>query len=278
MPMDRITKRSDTPASEKGFTLVELLVSMAISLVVMGAVYSTYRSQQNSYVIQDQVAAAQQNLRAAMYTMKRDIQMAGFDPSNAPGAAKRTATFGVIVANDNSITITSDNGTAGDHGNGAVDPGERIQYSLTGSGNLIRNAGGGDQTLAENIVAIGFAYAYGQTGTATMTLSANNNIIWAISSNNDGQLDTNLDTNDDGVIDLTDAGGANAIAGTALGTPVSIQTIKSVKIWLLARTAQQFTGYQDTNRYVVGKTVVTPQQGFMYRLLTETAKCRNLYL
>jgi len=62
----------------QGFTLLELLVAMVISLVVMGAIYGTFKSQEDSFVIQDQVTAMQQNLRAAMYTMSRDIQMAGY--------------------------------------------------------------------------------------------------------------------------------------------------------------------------------------------------------
>ena len=55
---------------ESGFTLVELLVAMVISLVVMGGIYSTYHSQQKSYLVQEQVAAMQQNLRSAMYNMR----------------------------------------------------------------------------------------------------------------------------------------------------------------------------------------------------------------
>jgi len=62
----------------QGFTLVELMVAMAISLVVMGAIFLTFKSQQDSYVIQDQITATQQNLRAAMYMLTRDIQMAGY--------------------------------------------------------------------------------------------------------------------------------------------------------------------------------------------------------
>jgi len=64
--------------TDQGFTLVELLVAMAISLVVMGAIFLTFKSQQDSYVIQDQITATQQNLRAAMYILTRDIQMAGY--------------------------------------------------------------------------------------------------------------------------------------------------------------------------------------------------------
>ncbi|MBW2105033.1 MAG: PilW family protein [Deltaproteobacteria bacterium] len=64
--------------TDQGFTLAELLIAMAISLVVMSAIFLTFKSQQDSYIIQDQVTAMQQNLRAAMYMLTRDIQMAGY--------------------------------------------------------------------------------------------------------------------------------------------------------------------------------------------------------
>jgi len=68
----------DVVNNKEGFTLVELMVAMAITLVVMGAIFLTFKSQQDSYVIQDQITATQQNLRAAMYMLTRDIQMAGY--------------------------------------------------------------------------------------------------------------------------------------------------------------------------------------------------------
>jgi prepilin-type N-terminal cleavage/methylation domain-containing protein len=64
--------------TSQGFTLVELLVAMFITLVVMGTIFLTFKSQQDSYVIQDQITATQQNLRSAMYVLTRDIQMAGY--------------------------------------------------------------------------------------------------------------------------------------------------------------------------------------------------------
>jgi type IV pilus assembly protein PilW len=63
---------------ENGFTLIELMVAMAITLVVLSAIFMTFKSQQDSYVVQDQVTRMQQNLRGAMYVMTRDIQMAGY--------------------------------------------------------------------------------------------------------------------------------------------------------------------------------------------------------
>jgi type IV pilus assembly protein PilW len=72
--------------TNSGFTLVELLVAIALGLVILAGVYQTFRTQHDSYIVQDQVAAMQQNLRAAMYLITRDLQMAGwytnFDRSN----------------------------------------------------------------------------------------------------------------------------------------------------------------------------------------------------
>ncbi|MBW2066490.1 MAG: PilW family protein [Deltaproteobacteria bacterium] len=61
-----------------GFTLLETLVAMALGVVVMGAIYLTFKSQQDSYLVQSQVSATQQNARAALYVVTRDIQMAGY--------------------------------------------------------------------------------------------------------------------------------------------------------------------------------------------------------
>jgi len=41
----------------QGFTLVELLVAMAVSLLAVGAIYSTFLSQFKSYQIQEEIAA-----------------------------------------------------------------------------------------------------------------------------------------------------------------------------------------------------------------------------
>jgi type IV pilus assembly protein PilW len=64
--------------SMAGFTLIELLIAVALGLVILAGLFRTFKVQQDSYVIQDQVSAMQQNLRAAMYMITRDLQMAGY--------------------------------------------------------------------------------------------------------------------------------------------------------------------------------------------------------
>lgn len=70
-------ERTDTRMTQRGFTLVELIVAMAISLVVLGAVLKLFDNSQRSYVIQEDVAEMQQNVRTAKIFLERDIRMAG---------------------------------------------------------------------------------------------------------------------------------------------------------------------------------------------------------
>jgi len=62
----------------KGLTLIELMVALVLSSILIGAIYQTFRSQQKAYVVQDQVVDMQQNARAAISQMMREIRMAGF--------------------------------------------------------------------------------------------------------------------------------------------------------------------------------------------------------
>jgi len=64
--------------ANSGFTLVELVVAIALGLVILAGLFQTFRTQHDTYIVQDQVAAMQQNLRAAMYLITRDLQMAGW--------------------------------------------------------------------------------------------------------------------------------------------------------------------------------------------------------
>ena len=119
--------------NRSGFSLVELMVAMAISAIVLAAIYSAYRSQLGTYVTQQTIVDMQQSARAAMYLMQREIRLAGYDPLG-------TADAGITVANNNSIAFNMDSNEDGD----LDDAGEQLVYAINGS-DLRRvdvNAGG----------------------------------------------------------------------------------------------------------------------------------------
>jgi type IV pilus assembly protein PilW len=133
--------------NNRGFTLTELLVALFISGIVMGTILSAYYTQNKSYAVQDQLAAMEQNLRAAMDIMIRETRMAGYDPTG-------TANAGIVAANAASLTITEDL-----DGDGSISSDESITYSLAdsdgdGDNDLERNS----NLIAENIDALNFVY------------------------------------------------------------------------------------------------------------------------
>ena len=139
--------------SQKGFSLLELMVAMAIASVLMAGIYTFYHNQLKTHITQQEMVDMQQDARAAMYMMTREIRMAGYDPQYNSGATIRTA-------NDEAIAFDSD-----ENRNGVIDTDERFYYALN-NGSLVR---GGWNTpsapvpedlnpAALNIDALNFVY------------------------------------------------------------------------------------------------------------------------
>lgn len=63
--------------NKKGITLIELLITLVISAILVAGVYRTFISQQRTYTVQEQVVDMQQNVRAAINQMIREIRTAG---------------------------------------------------------------------------------------------------------------------------------------------------------------------------------------------------------
>ncbi len=62
---------------DRGVTLIELMIALTISAILVGGTYSIFITQQRTYTLQDQVVGVQQDARAALTVMARDIRMAG---------------------------------------------------------------------------------------------------------------------------------------------------------------------------------------------------------
>src|SRR5919198_923969 len=65
------------PNNERGFTLVELIVAMALGLVVMGAVTAIFKSGMDATSLIVKRAEMQQNVRAGVNLIVKDVSMAG---------------------------------------------------------------------------------------------------------------------------------------------------------------------------------------------------------
>ena len=62
---------------ERGFSLLELMVAMAIMMMVVGSVFTLLNPAQGSFAMEPEVADLQQRLRVAQDTLYKDLVMAG---------------------------------------------------------------------------------------------------------------------------------------------------------------------------------------------------------
>ena len=146
------TPKTRTPSgrSARGFSLVEMMVAMAMACIVLAAIYSLHTALMKSYTTQNAAADAQEAMRAGVDLMAEDILMAGFDPTGA-------GVFGIQAADSISIHFTSDRNM-----NGAIDGSdlEEIRYFWNGT-QLIQELYGDnttDDVLVDNVTGLTFAY------------------------------------------------------------------------------------------------------------------------
>ncbi len=86
---------------KKGFTAVELLISLAIMSMTLGSIYSLYMSFIRTCTKESVKIKLQQNVRSSLDMMIRDIRLAGLDPEG-------TGEFGIIAVTPQSIKFTAD--------------------------------------------------------------------------------------------------------------------------------------------------------------------------
>ncbi|CAK8714086.1 Type IV pilus assembly protein PilW [Candidatus Electrothrix gigas] len=152
-----------TRLKDKGFTLVEIMVSMAISSLVIAGIYGVYTIQQRSYTVQEQVSEMQQRIRSALDFMTRNIRMAGYDPSGV-------CSSDFITANEDTLVFD-----VCERRTGVPEYRITLKYTSTGQLNVTRdnkNTAGNvlPMPLAENVDAFRFSYRDDQ-GNVTTSLN-----------------------------------------------------------------------------------------------------------
>jgi type IV pilus assembly protein PilW len=228
----------------KGFTLVELMVTLAISSLVMSGIYAVFHKQVATHNTERLVVSMQQNVRAAVSYMERDIRMARYDPTGASGANILTAERarlqfqiddnedGAIAGAQETITYDLDNDAA---------PRDGIADGTNCS--LVRDdaSGAGAAIVARSIDALNFDY---------------------------------LDTNGNSILDRT---------ATPWQVPAGqIADIQSIRVSIVARSGDSlpamFINHTDTKTYRnrSGDTILPAQNNDFRRMqVTTEIDCRN---
>jgi len=270
-----------------GHTIVELLIAMAVAAILITAIFQIYEVRQKSHSRQQLAVEMQQNLRAAISLIKREIRMAGYDPAANDGVDNDGDDESAIDNDEESAGVGIE--TAGLHmiqfsfdynGDMAIGSAERIGYEFAkkydedkdgiadaGAAPFGRKTGDGDPIgIAENIQAFAFAYAFDNNHDGNLDTddgTENGNIIWGFDSDP-------LDENDQ----LT----TNLATGSDLTPPVPLSDIRAVRIWILARTGAPVRGHFESRTYTVGDRVISSADNYQRRLSKTTVYCRNMSL
>lgn len=83
MSRDRLKRGRQIGGSPKGFTILELVVSLSLFLIVLTAIYMVYATSSNTYTWGEERTDNQQNARIALAVMERELRQVGYDPSSA---------------------------------------------------------------------------------------------------------------------------------------------------------------------------------------------------
>ena len=159
---------------EHGFSLVELLIAMTLSLIVLASISSAFISQRKTYNAEEQKTVMIQTARGAMAIISSEVKMAGYHPTNASTLQTTdasAATYVGMLYNATQLQIKSDLNADGETDETATadDANEEIIYTED-SGNLEidRTEGGNTITLAENIEDFSFNYFKHNSATGSL--------------------------------------------------------------------------------------------------------------
>jgi len=162
-----------------GFTLIEVMLTIAISGIALAAIYGVFISSSQSYRTQEGVVDAQQRARVGLDFMIRNIRMAGLNPMG-------TAAAGIEVATATNIRFTADMNMDGDIDNADE---ERLTYAFAG-GTLSQiryegTASASTQPLVDMVSAMAFTYL-DANGVVTANLADIRSVIISITCQGTG--------------------------------------------------------------------------------------------
>lgn len=300
-----------------GFTIIELLVAIALGLLILAGLFRTFRMQHDTFVVQDQVAVMQQNLRAAMYLITRDLQMAGwytnFDRNN------RTINLGDLPTKTGRPLLFSANNGEGGNINAGTDALVILKAAQDSGGTIAGTDEAGGTSIAANIRTLaGLSSPSNKYGVLVKNdlraadffeLNATNALSWSLAENylsGDTVFRTDIivyKIKNDATSgrptlyrnNLGNSNGDQAVAenienmqvryqftdGTwrnAITTGTPSQMVRAVEVTLVARTASPQRGFRDRETYTFADVSYTPNDNFRRKVLSTIVKTRNVGL
>ncbi len=137
--------------NNKGLTIIELLVTLVISSLIMGAAIAFHLANQRLFVKDEALVEIRSSVRGALDIIVSDLRLAGYNPTQAVAP-----TFDPAI---NGATSTWISMVMDEDSNGICDANDWKEYWIAGN-DLIRHITvlATDQLVAENIDYLEFRY------------------------------------------------------------------------------------------------------------------------
>ena len=148
----------------RGFSSMEVLAGLGLTLILLAAVYSFQQAQLKAFSTQQVYSDSQNVTRSVIDLMARELRMACYDPGTAinksGGPCKPDVKQGIIEATPTRIHFQQD--LNGDNVIGA--PGEDVTYELS-NGSVLRTDGLAEPVvLASGVPTGGLSFLYFDNG------------------------------------------------------------------------------------------------------------------
>ena len=233
---------------QRGFSIVELMVALTISLILMAGVGQIYISTKTSYNLQSGLGRLQENARSALDILSRNVGQAGYTDDLSGMDSFNTANTQENQVENATLGFTQANGTASD----------TIEINYLSATDCLGNATGGTATDR-----------YFINGTDLMCLGNGNVNAGIIAEGVENmQILYGEDTDDDGTPNIF----VNA------GNVGDWNDIKDVRIALLVGTPDTTgTASIDSNTHILLNTrAIGPlNDNMLRRVFTKTIVVRN---
>jgi type IV pilus assembly protein PilW len=277
---------------KKGYTIVELMIAVALFSVVVLAIYRIFTGMQTAYATQDTVVEMQQKVRAAMDLLARDVQLMGCglyrdapdDVLTASNAETDQETDGITLAgnfvastilmNDanssNTVTVEDSAGFEEEDEIDICDFGG-IRVATATIGSIAGNTFTLDSTISASAGYI-VTHAY-----QTITYSVDyTNARHPVLRRNGRPLAEDIEDLQFAYI-FEDGDEANAPDSADVDDTNDIDDVRAIRVSIVARTRNPDANVKGFRRPAVeDHDAATSTDGYRRRVLTAELKARNI--
>lgn len=152
---------SDRGTAARGFTLVEMLISLVVLGIVGFSMVNLFRFQHRASVRQNEGVRATQNARAGLDMLARDLKNAGYDPLGTAGAT-------IVTAEPDTVSWTADLNGDGDVSDFGASGDEAVTYFFQADSNaVVREVQGVRARVADGVTSLTFTFLDGDGNPVT---------------------------------------------------------------------------------------------------------------